>query len=674
MFKQPESASELIAQLPSLARFGLARFARPNNEEWRLTCDYAEGAEGALWSRLVDARYDELISLALRRQLHQLVQRQLQSSSHYRLSYSLNTPRGPLKLLEIGEHTGDWLQGYLLAQQPTPISREGICLSAIEQSAQAFLLVDTRGRITYANPSLCTITHYSLEELLGRRLAELPPLDSVAELFRDAMHQRPEHASWTIEFPSHRKNLEPYWGRVTISRVRDENGRTSHFSGLWEDITLSKLNQQQYQQQALTDSLTGLGNREYFLALLQRRLEAKRPAPFSVLLIDIDNFKRINDSLGHETGDKLLISLARRLRNSLASTTSLSRFASNEFAVLLDAETDQAAEDIAQQLLQLLDLPLFVANQLITVTATLGLAFFPRHGDEAKTLTKHASLALHKAKEVGKSRLQVFTENLNSEADYNLFIESNLRHVLDRNELELYYQPKLCLGSKRLIGLEALLRWRHPVKGLISPDKFIGLAEDTGLIVPIGQWVIRESCRMLHHLQAAGRPDLRIAINLSPRQFHDEHLVSSIEKILREEHADATRLELELTESLLLDFSTNTFEQLTRLKALGFTLAMDDFGTGYSSLSYLKKFPLDVIKIDRSFIKDIPDSQDDMEITSAVIAMAHKLKLQVVAEGIETDAQLAFLQLQHCNLGQGFLFDRPIAGSGLLEHLQRYPA
>jgi EAL domain-containing protein (putative c-di-GMP-specific phosphodiesterase class I) len=358
----------------------------------------------------------------------------------------------------------------------------------------------------------------------------------------------------------------------------------------------------------------------------------------------------------------------------LASTTSLSRFASNEFAVLLDAETDQAAEDIAQQLLQLLDLPLFVANQLITVTATLGMAFFPRHGDEAKTLTKHASLALHKAKEVGKSRLQVFTENLNSEADYNLFIESNLRHVLDRNELELYYQPKLCLGSKRLIGLEALLRWRHPVKGLISPDKFIGLAEDTGLIVPIGQWVIRESCRMLHHLQAAGRPDLRIAINLSPRQFHDEHLVSSIEKILREEHADATRLELELTESLLLDFSTNTFEQLTRLKALGFTLAMDDFGTGYSSLSYLKKFPLDVIKIDRSFIKDIPDSQDDMEITSAVIAMAHKLKLQVVAEGIETDAQLAFLQLQHCNLGQGFLFDRPIAGSGLLEHLQRYPA
>lgn len=286
---------------------------------------------------------------------------------------------------------------------------------------------------------------------------------------------------------------------------------------------------------------------------------------------------------------------------------------------------------------------------------------------------KHTGLALHKAKANGKNQLQVFTEALNAEAHYKLFVESNLRRALMQNELEVFYQPKLCLKSGKLLGLEALLRWHHPEKGMISPDKFISVAEETGLIIPIGKWVTRQACRMSQQLIAVGYGPLQMAINLSPKQFSDPDLVGEIATILQEERLDPTLLELELTESLLMEATENTRQQLSSLKDLGLTLAMDDFGTGYSSLSYLKKFPIDVIKIDRSFIKDIPQSQDDMEITSAVIAMAHNLKLKVVAEGIETAAQLNFLRRQQCDIGQGYLFDKPIAGRVLLESLKRYP-
>ena len=389
--------------------------------------------------------------------------------------------------------------------------------------------------------------------------------------------------------------------------------------------------------------------------------------------MDIDNFKRINDSLGHQTGDKLLISLARRLRNSLTPSGMLARFASNEFAILLEAADLAGAQQLAHQVLHTLDKPLFVDNQLISVTGSVGVACMPEHGADPHTLMKHAGLALHKAKANGKHQLQVFTEVLNAEADYKLFVENNLRRALTQNELEVFYQPKLCLKTGRLVGMEALLRWHHPEKGMIQPDQFIGVAEETGLIIPIGKWVVRQACHMSKQLTAAGLGNLQVAINLSPKQFSDPDLVGSIAAILHEELLAPNLLELELTESLLLEATDDTRHQLSRLKSLGLTLAMDDFGTGYSSLSYLKKYPIDVIKIDRSFIKDIPENQDDMEITSAVIAMAHKLKLTVVAEGIETAAQLGFLRRQHCDIGQGYLFDRPIAAGELIARLQRYP-
>ncbi|WP_207817582.1 GGDEF and EAL domain-containing protein [Pseudomonas sp. 74_A] len=542
---------------------------------------------------------------------------------------------------------------------------------AVEQSANAFLLVNCDGVVEYVNPSFTAITQYTTEEVHGQRLSELPALENLSELLFDAPSALAQSNSWQGEFKSRRKNLEPYWGQLSISKVYGDNRELTHYIGIYEDITQTKLAQQRIERLAYTDNLTNLGNRPAFIRNLDERFARDNDTPISLLLVDIDNFKRINDSLGHQTGDKLLISLARRLRNSLSPSGSLARFASNEFAVLLDDTDLEAGQQIASQLLMTLDKPMFVDNQLISVTGSVGLACAPLHGRDPQTLMRNAGLALHKAN--GKHQLQVFTEALNAEASYKLFVENNLRRALTQNELDVFYQPKLCLRSGRLLGMEALLRWNHPERGMIRPDQFISVAEETGLIIPIGKWIARQACRMSKSLTAAGLGNLQVAINLSPKQFSDPDLVASIANILREEALPASLLELELTEGLLLEATEDTHLQLDQLKRLGLTLAMDDFGTGYSSLSYLKKFPIDIIKIDRSFIHEIPDNQDDMEITSAVIAMAHNLKLKVVAEGIETAEQLAFLRRHRCDVGQGYLFDRPIPGDELIKALKRYP-
>lgn len=544
---------------------------------------------------------------------------------------------------------------------------------AVEQSANAFLLVNCDGVVEYVNPSFTAITQYSTEEVHGHLLSELPALENLSELLFDAPSSLAKSNSWQGEFKSRRKNLEPYWGQLSISKVYGDNRELTHYIGIYEDITQTKLAQQRIERLAYTDNLTNLGNRPAFIRNLDERFARDSDSPISLLLVDIDNFKRINDSLGHQTGDKLLISLARRLRNSLTASGSLARFASNEFAVLLDDTDLETGQQVASQLLATLDKPMFVDNQLISVTGSVGLACAPLHGRDPQTLMRNAGLALHKAKANGKHQVQVFTEALNAEASYKLFVENNLRRALTQNELDVFYQPKLCLRSGRLLGMEALLRWNHPEKGMIRPDQFISVAEETGLIIPIGKWIARQACRMSRQLTAAGMGNLQVAINLSPKQFSDPDLVASIAAILKEEQLPANLLELELTEGLLLEATEDTRLQLDQLKSFGLTLAMDDFGTGYSSLSYLKKFPIDIIKIDRSFIHEIPDNQDDMEITSAVIAMAHNLKLKVVAEGIETAEQLAFLRRHRCDVGQGYLFDRPIPGSELLTMLKRYP-
>ncbi|TNF07542.1 MAG: diguanylate cyclase, partial [Pseudomonadales bacterium] len=318
---------------------------------------------------------------------------------------------------------------------------------AVEQSASAFLLVDRDGRVEYVNPSFTAITLYSSDEVCGHRLSELPALSNLSDLLFDADSSLAEHSSWQGEFRSRRKSQEPYWGHLSISKVYGDDGELTHYIGIYEDITDAKLAQQRIERLAYTDNLTNLGNRPAFIRSLEERFARHARRPMGLLLVDIDNFKRINDSLGHQTGDKLLSALARRLRNSLGTQGTLARFASNEFAILLDGSDQDGGMRIAQQVLQTLDKPLFVDNQLISITGSVGLAIAPEHGDDPQTLMKHAGLALHKAKANGKHQVQLFTEALNAEANYKLFVENNLRRALTQNELEVFYQPKLCLKS-----------------------------------------------------------------------------------------------------------------------------------------------------------------------------------------------------------------------------------
>lgn len=570
---------------------------------------------------------------------------------------------------ELADHIG---QAMLNHQRLDAIHSLHLFQRAVEQASSACLLLDRDGRIKYVNPSFTAITQYTSEEALGRNIAKLPVLEDIDGILRDTRTALAHNSSWQGEFRGRRKNLIPYWGHLSVSKVLDSNRRLSNYVVIYEDVTENKLAQQRIERLAYTDNLTGLANRTCFIQTLEKRFNNGDAPNLMLLLVDIDNFKRINDSLGHRIGDKLLVKLARRLINMFETRGLVSRFASNEFAILLDDQDQESGRHLARQILDILDKPLYIDGQLISISGSAGLACAPQHGLDPQTLMKHAGLALHKAKANGKNQLQTFITTLNAEADFRLFLENSLRRALVQEELELFYQPKVCLHTGKLLGLEALLRWRNPEKGMIQPSHFISVAEETGLIIPIGKWAARQACRMGKQLAEQGISDLHIAINLSSRQFADPSLVASLADILAEEQLPPQRLELELTESLLLDATEETHQQLNELKAMGLTLAMDDFGTGYSSLSYLKKFPIDVIKIDRSFIKDIPDSEDDMEITSAVIAMAHNLKLKVVAEGIETSQQLAFLRRQHCDIGQGYLFDRPIPSQQLVERLRRY--
>lgn len=566
------------------------------------------------------------------------------------------------------------LYGQILAHHwHQKISRRAsLFQQAIEQSANGVLLLNPQGRISYVNPSFTQISQFSANELCGKPLTELTALEDIAKLLFDEQGPLQQNGHWQGEFRCRRKNLEPYWGRLRLSRVLDDQGRLSHYIGVFEDITESFLNQQRLERLAYTDALTGLSTRSHFIEQLDQHFAQQSSQSTALLLLDIDNFKRINDSLGHATGDKLLQAVALRLRNSLGEPHLLARLAGNEFAVLLRNLDAALPKQRAYHLLNTLEKPLFVDNQLINLQCSAGLALTPEHGRSPIPLIKNAGLALHKAKANGKGHLQVFDDALIAEASDRLFLESNLRHALRDEQLQLYYQPQLCLKTGKLLGLEALLRWQHPERGMIRPDQFIQIAEDTGLIVPIGLWVARQACRTGKRLSAQGFADIRLAINLSPRQFGDPDLVESLARVIREEGFDPHQLEVELTESLLLDANAATFKQLQELKALGLKLAMDDFGTGYSSLSYLKKFPIDIIKIDRSFVRDIPHNGDDMQITAALVAMAHSLRLKVVAEGIETTEQLSFLRTQHCDIGQGYLFDQPLPEQELISRLRQY--
>ena len=419
---------------------------------------------------------------------------------------------------------------------------------------------------------------------------------------------------------------------------------------------------------AYYDTLTGLPNRTLFMDRLEQAVAVAQRAGklLSILFISLDQLKKVNDNLGHESADQLMQQAAGRLRNCVTEGDTVARFTGNEFAVLL-TQIDGAKDvvEIIGSIRAALLSPFDLDGQELFATISVGASLFPCDSKETQSLLKNAGNALYRAKKSGGNDYRFYTEDMNSRASKQFALETSLRHAIDRKEFVLHYQPRLAVDSLKITGVEALVRWQHPQLGLVSPAEFIPLAEDNGLIVPIGEWVLRTACRQTREWQEKGLPALRVGVNVSARQFHQQHLAETVLKILEETSLAPEYLELELTESSIMSNAQATIDVLTSLKAMGVTISIDDFGTGFSSLSYLKRLPIDALKIDRAFIRDVSTDPDDAALVMAIVTLAHNLRLQVVAEGVETDEQLRFLHLLRCDEVQGFRFSRPLPAQRL---------
>jgi diguanylate cyclase (GGDEF)-like protein/PAS domain S-box-containing protein len=421
------------------------------------------------------------------------------------------------------------------------------------------------------------------------------------------------------------------------------------------------------------DSLTNLPNREMFNQLLHFAIEAARRynRKFAVLFIDLDRFKVINDSLGHEAGDALLVEIGNRLRQSLRSSDVVARLGGDEFVVILEQTADgQGIEGIAHSLLSALRQPLQLCGHECHPTASIGIAMYPADGTDVQALTKNADMAMYLAKEDGKNGFRFFTKDVKTQSIEHLMLETGLRRALERDQFSLHYQPKIDLATDQITGVEALLRWIHPDLGMLPPMQFIPLAEETGLIVPIGRWALREACRQNMEWQRQGLRPVSMAVNLSPRQFVDENLLHDIDEALAMSRMPATLLQLEVTESMVMQNVSRAVRVLDAIRSRGIRLAIDDFGTGYSSMSLMKQFPIDTIKIDRSFVRDLPDDSEDKAIAQAIISMGKALGMTIIAEGVETTEQQTFLRDHACDEMQGFLFSKPILPEQLADLLR----
>ncbi len=465
-----------------------------------------------------------------------------------------------------------------------------------------------------------------------------------------------------------------FWVSFSGEPVFDSFGSFKGYRGVGKDITARKQDEEQIQYLANHDALTSLPNRAMFSQVLNLALQNARRynRSFAVLFIDLDRFKNINDTLGHEAGDKMLQEMGRTLTQTVRTSDVVARLGGDEFVVLVQGVNEaRQVEPVARKILAALTNPMFINGQECRVTASIGICMYPADAQDEQSLMQNADIAMYRAKEEGKNTYRFYSKDINAHSFERLALETSLRHGLDRNEFFLHYQAKLDLHTGLITGVEALLRWQHPELGLVSPGQFIPLAEETGLIVPIGKWVLNTACAQNMAWQKSGLPALHMAVNLSARQLADDNLVQDIAAALRDTAMPPGLLELELTESMLMQDAERAGRQLIAIKELGVRLAIDDFGVGYSSLAHLKRFPIDTLKVDRSFIRDLPQDSEDQAITKAIIAMGKSLNLTIVAEGVETLEQETFLREHDCDEMQGYYFSRPITGDQFADLLRR---
>jgi diguanylate cyclase (GGDEF)-like protein/PAS domain S-box-containing protein len=536
------------------------------------------------------------------------------------------------------------------------------------------------GRVLSANPALARLFGYdSPEELMAGRtdVAGQGYVDPGArELFKRLVEEN--GSVHNFEYQAYRKDGSKMWLLGNARVARDASGATLYYEGTVADITDRKAAEEKVQHLAYYDALTGLPNRILLQDRLTKALASarRRKDKVALLFLDLDRFRDVNEAFGLPFGDLLLQEFAKRLERCVREQDSVARLDmgrlhGDEFLIVLTGIKDiSEAAVAAKRFMDTMTAEFAVQGHSLVITCSLGISIFPEHGADGETLIKNADAAMYFARDRGRNNFQFFTEEMNARIMERLALESSLRLALERKEFFLVYQPQMDISTGRITGLEALLRWQHPELGLVPPDRFIGIAERSGLILPIGEWVLRTACAQARKWHDEGPRAVPVAVNVSAVQFRQEDFSKLIGSVLLETGLASQYLELELTESLLLSDANATFSTLRDLKALGLSLAIDDFGTGYSSLSYLKHFPISKLKIDRSFIRDVALNPDDAAITTAIIAMAKQLKLKVIAEGVEDEAQLSFLRENHCDEIQGYYFCKPLVVDAVADFLR----
>lgn len=563
----------------------------------------------------------------------------------------------------------DTEQALLLREQALVSSSNGIMITRSDENDHS---------IVYVNPAFERITGYSAQEVIGMEgrflvrddLAQ-PDLDEI----RGALREKREGQALLRNY---RKDGTQFWNELHIAPVKDSSGlATTHFVSVINDVSERVNYQKELEYQATHDSLTGLANRNLLNDRITQAIAwAKRQnLAVGVLLLDLDHFKLINDASGHGAGDEMLKQVAQRLNSCIRDTDTVARLGGDEFVIVLTDLPETGDVDlIAEKVLGSLSRPFDICGHDVFVTASVGISLYPRDGDHGEILLRYADIAMYRVKEHGRNSVRQFIPEMGVTAISRMNMEASMRRGLERGEFKLHYQPKIELGTERIVGAEALVRWQHPQIGLIHPIEFIPLAEESGLILPLGEWVLAEACRQQVAWKNQGLGGLRIAINVSSRQFRQEDLAERVAAIFSNIGADPAYVTLELTESMVMQDVSSTLVALRTLKQLGLTISLDDFGTGYSSLSYLRRFPIDELKIDKSFINDIHENSDDAAIAAAIIAMAISLGLNVVAEGVERKEQVELLVKMGCTQVQGYFFGRPMEASAFAACLREQRA
>jgi diguanylate cyclase (GGDEF)-like protein/PAS domain S-box-containing protein len=596
------------------------------------------------------------------------------------------------------EAVGHGAQDYLLAGHLDSYSLPRALRNAIERKAvedalyvekeravvtlnsigDAVLCTDILGNITYLNLVAETMTGWCRAEAIGKPLAEVfriidgPTRKTARDPMEMAVAQN-RTVGLTVNCVLIRRDGFESAIEDSAAPIHDRAGRITGAVIVFHDVSAARAMSVRMTHSAQHDFVTNLPNR----LLLNDRishsivLAHRQNKSLAVIFLDLDRFKYINDSLGHAVGDRLLQSVSRRLLAGVRGSDTVSRQGGDEFVILLsEISHPEDAATSAKKILLSLSAPHSIAGQDLRVDGSIGISVYPGDGEDAETLIKNADTAMYHAKENGRNNFQFFKADMNLRAVERQSLEGNLREALAREEFLLHYQPKVNLDTGEITGVEALIRWQHPDRGLVAPAQFVPIAEDCGLILPIGRWVLREACRQAREWQEAGLPFNRISVNVSAAEFRSKNFLAEVSTSLKETGLEARYLDLELTESVLMHHAESSAAILHALKEIGVHLAVDDFGTGYSSLSYLQQFPIDILKIDKSFIHRLTGGLDDSPIVGAIVNMGKSLKLRVIAEGIETQQQLAFLQAQHCGEGQGYLFSRPIPAAQFTDLLK----